>query len=162
MNEIRLAPHADPRARYPRAKRAARRLPTNTLWSLVAFGAARLRRPGSIAGSTMPRPDGMSIGLKIQEPKFAEPMARPAGAMLRIAAKLVSDPNNSPCGAQSKRGLVQTRLAPQTSTSPYPLASPLLSPARTGGIEPGSGYGHPCRAGHFFVFSLRSFSAQAQ
>jgi len=28
------------------------------------------------------------------EPKFAEPSARPSGAVLRTAAKLVSDPNN--------------------------------------------------------------------
>ena len=29
------------------------------------------------------------------EPKFTEPSARPPGAVLRTAAKLVSDPNNS-------------------------------------------------------------------
>ncbi len=66
------------------------------------------------------------------EPKFAEPLARPAGAVRRTAAKLVSDPNNSPCGAQSSRGLVQTRCA-QTSTSPDPSGPPLLSACRRGG-----------------------------
>ncbi len=38
------------------------------------------------------------------EPKFAEPMARPEGAVPCTAAKLVSDPNNSPCGARFRRG----------------------------------------------------------
>ena len=57
-----------------------------------------------------------------------------AGAMLRIAAKLVSDPNNSPCGARAKRGLARTRCA-QTIASPFPLNAPLLSSARTGGAR---------------------------
>ena len=35
------------------------------------------------------------------------------------------------CGARNKRGLARTRFA-QTIASPDPLASPLLSPARTG------------------------------
>ncbi len=37
------------------------------------------------------------------EPKFAEPLARPPGALLRTAAKLVSDPNNSETGLSSTR-----------------------------------------------------------
>ncbi len=36
------------------------------------------------------------------EPKFAEPMARPKGATQSVAAKLVSDPNNSKAGGQSR------------------------------------------------------------
>ena len=73
------------------------------------------------------------------EPEFAEPMARPAGAMRCIAAKSVSDPNNSACGARAKRGLASTRCA-QTIASPFLLDAPLLSPARTGG-DPGLNWG---------------------
>jgi hypothetical protein len=54
--------------------------------------------------------DPTVCGLLGSEPKFAEPLARPEGALRRNAAKLVSDPNNLPCGARSSRGLVQTRL----------------------------------------------------
>jgi len=36
----------------------------------------------------------LSSGFLGAEPKFAEPSARPEGAVLRTAAKLVSDPNN--------------------------------------------------------------------
>src|SRR5665811_1089786 len=54
--------------------------------------------------------DPTVCGLLGSEPKFAEPLARPKGVLRRNAAKLVSDPNNLPCGARSSRGLVQTRL----------------------------------------------------
>ena len=37
------------------------------------------------------------------EPKFAEPLARPEGAVHRTAAKLVSDPNNSRATTQFAR-----------------------------------------------------------
>jgi hypothetical protein len=40
------------------------------LWSLAAFGAARLHQPSSKAGSTMPRRDEMSIDRKIQEQNY--------------------------------------------------------------------------------------------
>ena len=62
------------------------------------------------------------------------------------SVNLGSDPKNPPCGAQSSRGLVQTRFA-QTSTSPYPSGLALLSAARRGwGDECGFGFGfspHP-------------------
>jgi hypothetical protein len=45
-------------------------------------------RIASLGGALNPH------GFLGSEPKFAEPLARPQGAMLRIAAKLVSDPNN--------------------------------------------------------------------
>src|SRR5665647_1449568 len=56
------------------------------------------------------RGDPTVCGFLGSEPKFAEPLARPEGAVPCTAAKLVSDTNNLPCGARSSRGLVQTRL----------------------------------------------------
>ena len=43
-------------------------------------------------GHSTPRLSREILG---SEPKFAEPSARPQGATQSVAAKLVSDPNNS-------------------------------------------------------------------
>ncbi len=53
------------------------------------------------------------------EPKFAEPVARPPGAVLRTAAKLVSDPNNlrRAISAAPKTSASRERAACGTSTN---------------------------------------------
>ena len=51
--------------------------------------------------------------------------------MLCTAAKLASDPNNLPCGAQSSRGPARTRCA-QTIAGPDPSGLALLSAYRRG------------------------------
>ncbi len=65
------------------------------------------------------------------ESKFAEPVARPLGAVQSTAAKLASDPNNSTCGARSSRGRARTRCA-QTIARPDPLSAVLLGAYRRG------------------------------
>lgn len=77
------------------------------------------------------------------EPQFTEPAARPKGAVLRIAVKWVSDPNNRNLRCSLQAGSAQTRLAAQTARGPDPPEAVLLGTARGEG-EPSRLSGHRC------------------
>ena len=60
------------------------------------------------------------------ESKFAEPKARPAGAVLCTAAKLASDPNNRNLRCSLQAGARTNSPSAQTSARPDPPEAPLL------------------------------------
>ena len=74
------------------------------------------------------------------EPQFAEPSARPVGAVPCTAAKWVSDPNNSNQRCSPKAGTGTNSPSAQTSECPDPLLPALLGPARrVGGTNTDAG-----------------------
>jgi hypothetical protein len=103
------------------------------------------RSPGSAGWIANEKKGDPQSGFLGSEPKFAELSARPQGAVLRTAAKLVPDPNNPQ--AQPGRGGIgfgragrksKIRRFPESESEPDPDPNALLYAPRSAGPD-GSG-----------------------